>query len=64
MKKYIQPAIELDMVHSLKTLMLDASGEEIGGSTGGGDAKKREEIEEEMAAEAAAQQNTWEIGLW
>ena len=57
MKKYIQPAIELDMVHSLKTLMLDASGEEIGGSTGGGDAKKR-------AEEEAAQQNAWDDGLW
>ena len=57
MKKYIQPAIELDMVHSLKTLMLDASGEEIGGSTGGGDAKQREE-------EEAAQQNAWDDGLW
>lgn len=57
MKKYIQPAIELDMVHSLKTLMLDASGENIGGSTGGGDAKQREE-------EEAAQQNAWDDGLW
>ena len=57
MKKYIQPAIELDMVHSLKTLMLDGSGEEITPSTGGaGDAKQREE--------EAAQQNAWEIGLW
>ena len=56
MKKYIQPAIELDMVHSLKTLMLDASGENIGGSTGGGDAKQREE--------EAAQQNAWDDGLW
>ena len=57
MKKYIQPTIEQDMVHSLKTLMLDASGEEIGGSTGGGDAKKR-------AEEEAAQQNAWDDGLW
>lgn len=57
MKKYVQPAIELDMVHSLKTLMLDASGEDITPSTGGGgDAKKREE--------EAAQQNAWDDGLW
>ena len=51
MKKYIEPAIEIERLLTNQTVMITASDD-------------GEEIEEEMAAEAAAQQNAWEIGLW
>ena len=69
MKKYIEPAIEIERLLTNQTVMLTASddGEEISiggpGSGGGGDAKARLS-DEELEQVLNQQKNGWDSGLW
>ena len=69
MKKYIEPAIEIEKLLTLDGMMqITASddGEEIptgGPGSGGGDAKGRMD-DEELEAVLNQQKNGWDGGLW
>lgn len=68
MKKYIEPAIEIERLLANQTVMLTASddGEEIpigGEGSGGGDAKARLS-DEELEQVLNQQKNGWNSGLW
>ncbi len=57
MKKYIQPAIELERSEFEEEVMLSASGDDIVGGIGEGDIHQRGEILNE-------EPNGWKDGLW
>lgn len=67
MKKYIQPAIDMDEALTLTGLMQITASDDgddipIGGpGSGGGDAKVRDEELEEILNQ---QKNGWDGGLW
>lgn len=69
MKKYIEPAIEVERLLTNQTVMITASADGEGipigdpSSGGGGDAKTRLS-DEELEQVLNQQKNGWDSGLW